>query len=110
MKTTIGRIVEYTLNQEDADQINRRRTNGYEIADKIKEGKWSIGAQAHIGNKAEAGQKFPMIIVAVWSENCVNGQVFLDGTDVLWKTSTNNADTIADDNKQGMWNWTVIAK
>jgi hypothetical protein len=109
MKTTVGRTVLYTLSQEDATQINRRRTHGASIAERIKEEKWPIGAQAHIGNEASAGQVFPMIIVAVWSDDCVNGQVFLDGNDQLWKTSVMNASTVVDENKNGMWAWPVIS-
>jgi len=104
MKTVIGRIVQYTLSEQDAIEINRRRTHGGNIAEQIKEGKWSIGAQAHIGNNAEAGQVFPMVIVKVWSDVGVNGQVILDGTDQLWKTSV----TLGEG--QGYWNWPVIEK
>ena len=51
---------------------------------------WPAGAQAHIGNQAEEGQTFPMIITRVWGDTpewAVHGQVFLDGNDVLWVTS-----------------------
>lgn len=92
MTPTIGRIVNYKLSAEDAEQINRRRTHAKAIADRIKEDKWPIGAQAHIGNAVTAGQEFPMIIVAVWSETCVNGQVFLDGTDNYWALSRLSGD------------------
>lgn len=98
-KPTVGRIVHYTLNAEDAAQINRRRTNSFAIAERIKEDKWPLGAQAHIGNEVKEGDIFPMLIIRVWSDTCVNGQVFLDGTDQLWKTSP----TLGDSN--GQWNW-----
>jgi hypothetical protein len=108
MKPTIGRTVHYILSEHDADQINRRRTNSYSIAERIPQEKWPVGAQAHIGNPAEAGQIFPMIIIAVWSDTLVNGQVFLDGNDQLWKTSVNHESTVVDENKQGMWKWPEI--
>lgn len=85
---TIGQIVHYTLSDQDADQINKRRkdaaTNRAQIVDD------AIGYVAHTGNVAEAGQVFPMLITRVWGDaptSCVNGQVFLDGNDVLWVTS-----------------------
>lgn len=85
---TIGRIVHYKLTAEDAAQINRRRTTGESIAQRIMS--WPLGAQAHIGNEAKEGEVFPMLITKVWgndSNSAVNGQVFLDGNDVLWVKS-----------------------
>lgn len=92
MIPTIGRIVHYRLSADDADQINRRRTSGSEIAKRITAipQEWPLGAQAHIGNKAEEGQTFPAIIVRTWGEtehSAVQLQVFLDGNDTFWATS-----------------------
>ncbi|WP_372663569.1 hypothetical protein [Amycolatopsis kentuckyensis] len=73
---TLNRFVLYTLTAQDADKINHIRTH---TRDAVLQ-----------GNIAEAGQTFPMLIVRVWGEqedSAVNGQVFLDGNDVLWKTS-----------------------
>ena len=97
---TIGRIVHYRLSADDAAQINRRRTTGKAIADRMKQAivdeaggfaaAWPAGAQAHIGNEAKEGDTFPMLITRVWGPSetsAVNGQVFLDGNDVLWATS-----------------------
>lgn len=100
---SIGRIVHYRLSADDAAAINRRRTDGSSIAQRMKnaippqEGQnsatiygWPSGAQAHIGNEAAEGDTFPMLITRVWGntpESAVNGQVFLDGNDVLWTTS-----------------------
>lgn len=106
---TIGRIVHYRLSADDAAQINRRRTNGGSIAERLlwsvvgrhneaipaqsKDGSvrsWPAGAQAHIGNDAKEGDTFPMMITRVWDSDptsAVNGQAYLDGTDVLWVTS-----------------------
>lgn len=93
---TIGRIVHYRLSMDDADQINRRRTDGGSIAQRMKYGDdpllkaWPAGAQAHIGNGVKEGDIFPMMITRVWGStpgSAVNGQAYLDGTDVLWVTS-----------------------
>jgi hypothetical protein len=99
---TIGRIVHYRLSADDATEINRRRTNGSNIALRMKtfaksagDGPevvygWPEGAQAHIGNVATERDTFPMLITKVWGDDpssAVNGQCFLDGNDVLWITS-----------------------
>lgn len=94
------------LSEEDAQQINRRRTTGASIADRMKPRHvsagtdvmsilappikiidWPTGAQAHIGNEVHGGDLFPMIVTEIWGPGCCNGQVFLDGNDVLWVTS-----------------------
>lgn len=89
---TIGRIVHYRLSSDDADAINRRRTDGASIAQRMKAepAQWPAGAQAHIGTGVHAGDTFPMLITRVWGDNpssAVNGQCYLDGNDVLWVTS-----------------------
>lgn len=87
---TIGRIVHYRLSADDAAQVNRRRTTAFSIAERIKAAVWPHGAQAHIGNEAAEGDAVPMLIVKTWGDtpgSCVNGQVLLDGNDVLWVTS-----------------------
>ena len=107
MKPSIGRIVHYTLTEQDAQQINRRRTSGSSIADRIKEDKWPIGAQAHIGNSAYAGQSYPCIIVCIWPNEYgpdfdgINGQVILDANDQFWITSIAEAAEAT----PGKWNW-----
>jgi hypothetical protein len=93
------------LNETDAEQINRRRTTGREIADRIEKQTWPLGAQAHIGNVVKAGDVFPMIIVRVWGDSdvsCVQGQVFLDGNDCYWATSRGQVTADSTD-KQGLW-------
>lgn len=73
-KPSIGRIVHYRLSGEDAYLINGRRR----FAPESK------------GNTVTEGESYPMIITRVWGEHpesAVNGQVFLDGDDVLWATS-----------------------
>jgi len=85
---SVGRIVHYTLSEQDAEAINRRRKDAATNRDRIADD--AIGYVAHVGNVAEAGQVFPMLITRVWGNtptSSVNGQVSLDGNDVLWATS-----------------------
>jgi hypothetical protein len=85
---TIGRIVHYTLSEQDAGQINSRRGDAAARSKAIAEEK--TGYVAHIGNSAAAGDVYPLVITRVWGdtpESAVNGQVFLDGNDTLWVTS-----------------------
>lgn len=111
MDITIGRTVHYTLNETDATEINRRRTTGALIAARMKasvpavEGGaapiygWPAGAQAHIGNDAQAGQVCPAVSVRVWSPGMANLQVMLDGNDVYWATSRHEG------SEPGTWAW-----
>ena len=72
MKPTIGRIVHYTLGENDVANIVERRGG------------------AHVGNRVEVGQVYPAMIVRVWGDaptSAVNLQVFLDGRDTEWVTS-----------------------
>ena len=89
----------YKLSSSDAEKINRRRTTSLSIKERIKEKLWPEGAQAHIGNEAREGQILPMVITGIWGETCVNGQVFLDGSDTLWVTSVQQG------NEPGNWNY-----
>lgn len=104
MVPSAGRIVHYVLNESDADHANRRRTDGGQIRKMMAKMLWPAGAQAHIGNPARAGDVLPMMIVKVNKEGIgsVNGQVFLDGCDVLWVTSREQVATDSTD-KQGLW-------
>ena len=84
MKATIGRIVHYTLSEENAKQINRQ------------------GA----GNHHYAGMVVPAIVV--WPHDnepqTFNGQAFLDGNDTLWLTSV----PYDDSGKPGTWQWPAM--
>jgi hypothetical protein len=110
---TIGTAIIYTLSAADAEAINRRRTNGGSIAERMRmsipavdhakgdenlEGMvcgWPTGAQAHIGNDVAEGMRFPGVVVRDWQEEGTaagveakpNLQVWLDGNDALWVTS-----------------------
>lgn len=87
---TIGSIVHYTLSEDDAKRINKRRDDAIATAHANKLHPEETGKQVHIGNRATAGEVYPMLIVRVWGdspESAVNGQVLLDGNDTLWVTS-----------------------
>jgi hypothetical protein len=110
MHPEVGRMVIYKITEEQAVQINRRRTSGREIAERIakntpESSAWPLGAQAHIGNVAVPGQYFPMVIVRIWPDEFgpymhgVNGQVFLDGNDTFWVTSASQGTS------NGQWDW-----
>lgn len=83
-----GRIVHYILSEDDAQQINRRRTTGTPIL--------------HVGNMAQTGDHCAAIIVRFWGDQVSgtsNLQVFLDGNDVYWATSR------AIGEGPGTWHW-----
>jgi hypothetical protein len=109
-KIVVGRIVKYTLSDEDAEKINRRRTNGGSIAERMQLREWPVGAQAHIGGAVSGGQILPMMVtnVTVAQEDTaegtkertrINGQVFLDGTDVYWAVQREEG------THGGAWHW-----
>lgn len=119
MAPTTGRTVLYTLTAQDAEAVNRRRTNGRAIAERMKlsveatpetqaDAKifgWPAGAQAHIGNPVSEGEIVPLVVVRVWPNEFgegvpgVNGQAFLDGNDALWITSAKEG------TEPGTWAW-----
>lgn len=104
MKITTGRVVLYVLSESDAQAINRRRTDGGSIASRIKEDKWPLGAQAHIGNTVTAGDICPAVAIRVWSEDenpPVNFHVLLDGNDTFWATSRHEGGS----KSHGTWHW-----
>lgn len=110
MQPTIGRIVHFTLTEQQATEINRRHSSGKSIAARMSVKEWPEGAQAHIGNLHTGNQTLPMLIVAVWPDEYgpgipgVNGQVFLDGNDVLWVTSA------VEGTLPGQWQWPPIVR
>jgi hypothetical protein len=88
MTPTQGRIVLYVLSQADADLVNAARYHAGPVPPVAPP-----NAQMHIGNHAAKLDIYPMMVVRVWPDEFgpgvpgVNGQVFLDGNDVLWVTS-----------------------
>lgn len=80
MKPTIGRIVHYKTNAVDKSKM--------EAARKLNGG-------------CNDSEVLPAIVVAVWSENCINLRVIADGNLDLWKTSVPKGD------QPGQWSWPV---
>ncbi len=78
MIPTIGRIVHYTLSEQDAAAINALR-----------------GRSTFRANPAYEGEVYPMMIVRVWGnspDSAVQGQVFIDGNFTLWATSVSHGE------------------
>ncbi|MFE3452367.1 hypothetical protein ACFXJ8_25935 [Nonomuraea sp. NPDC059194] len=94
---TVGRIVHYSLSEQDAQAINRRRADFDAFqrshAHPHEPGQpGATGHQAHVGNTARAGDVYPAVVVRVFAGGTeVNGvcnlQVLLDGNDTYWATS-----------------------
>ena len=81
MKPTIGRIVIVNLNDEHATLLGGNHDPKY-------------------GKEKKA----PAMIVAVWSDTCVNLKVFGDSANNIWLTSSNQGD------QPGQWAWPAIEK
>lgn len=86
MKPTIGRIVIYNLTPEQQVKLGGNHCTHYE------------NGTVTGSNKAVA------IIVAVWSDTCVNLKVLGDSNNNLWVTSATQGDQLY------QWNWPVIEK
>ncbi len=90
MVPTPGRIVLYTLGENDADVINKSRKdfNAHRRGEDYRD----TGYVAHVGNDAHAGDICPAVIVRVFGDSpaettVVNLKVLLDGDDTYWATS-----------------------
>lgn len=95
MLPTIGRTVHYRLSEQDAERINKRRSDAETHRTEHCEN--SNGVVLHVGNTVRAGDVFPLVITRVWAAReggLVNGQVLLDGSDQLWVTSVIEGDII----------------
>lgn len=86
---TIGRIVLYTLSQEDADRINVRRVYGPKGED---------GSALEEGGSMQAGVQYPAIITSV-GDRVVNLHVFADGNHGVWIKDA------AEGTTGGSWAW-----
>lgn len=104
-----GRIVLYVLSGQDCREINRRRTTGQSIADRMKQEAtnnvtaWPAGAQAHIGIDVEEGNTLPAQVISVSDQEtgCCNLKVNLDGTDQFWARDR----YYTADARAGTWFW-----
>jgi hypothetical protein len=99
----IGRIVHYTLTEQAAAQINKRRADARNLnAAGVTLASQGLGPQIHIGNSVAAGDVFPAIVVRRWSDvptSVIQLQVFLDGNDTYWAASVPEGDA------PGNWSW-----
>lgn len=93
-QVAIGRIVQYVLTKDDAQSINQKRAP-------LTGPDWPARAIVNKGNPVSGGDTYPMMITRVWSAETgmVNGQVFLDGNDVLWVTGVDPGEG------QRHWHW-----
>jgi hypothetical protein len=92
----IGRIVLYRLGTDDAEEINKRRSEAFQAPAHA----W--GSQSHVGNQVAAGQQYPAVVVRKFSDgDTVNLQVLLDGADSHWATLRALGD------EDGQWSWPV---
>ncbi len=95
MMITIGRIVLYKLSENDVKRITHLR---------LQNNSKITGA-----NYVTVGEEYPLISAKIWPNEYgdgipgVNGQVILDGPDVLWVTS------VKEGTENGQWHWPVIA-
>ena len=95
MIPSVGRIVHYQLTSYDAQEINRLRAQSKTLRQDPK----ALGGFAvvdAVGNGHSEGDIVPLLITRVWPpaagggatpDTSVNGQIFLDGPDSVWKTS-----------------------
>lgn len=95
----VGRMVRYTLDEQDVAEINRRRQDATDHLAEHRDR--ADGSQIHVGNEASPGDICAAVIVKVWSEGCANLKVLLDGNDTLWVTSRMRADSA----QPGAWCW-----
>ena len=94
---SIGRIVLYTLSAQDASSIASRRADAQRNLTEHKEA--ATGVQIHVGNSVREGDTFPLVVVRVWPNDSVNGQLMLDGNDTYWVMSKAQGDSA------GTWSW-----
>lgn len=93
---TIGRIVHYKVTADDATVINniREARRKWVFNGRAADLDNQPGYQGHMGNRIQAGDVFPAMIVRVFDpqDDVANLQVFLDGNDTLWATSVHEGD------------------
>lgn len=98
---TIGRIVHYSLSEQDVKTIEKYRTA--DITHGAQDGEQNhqhVTRASGFGNPVRAGDMFPAIVVRVFPVGSVNLQVFLDGNDTFWATSASEGE-----GQRGHWSW-----
>lgn len=75
----------------------------------------SIGRTVHyvLPDGPSVGQHRPAVIVRVWSDTCVQLQVFTDGSNdgpdyaagVVWRTSVVKDDGAVEGGRENYWHW-----
>ena len=86
MSAVVGQAVLYTVSEQDAHRINKRRADFAKYR-KTHPGYEDTGYVAHYGNEVKVGDVFPAFVVRVLSAGLVNLHVLLDGSDTFWATS-----------------------
>jgi hypothetical protein len=85
----LGDIVFYYLTTDDVEHISRRRTSSESIRERVEQGTWPYGAQAHIGSPVYTGDRVPLLVTALHPSvgiglETISGRCLLNGTDELW--------------------------
>ena len=93
---TIGRIVHYCMSELDCKDVKHQR---------LLDGQMLNGGA--VGNETQPGSVYPAIVVAVWSTNGANLQVFVDGPDSYWAASRLIDGTVGDEPSPGSWRWPI---
>jgi hypothetical protein len=84
----LGEWLFYTLAEDDARKINKRRDDANFHMDEHRAN--SNGVMVHVGNRVSTGDRFPALITRPWGStpgSVANATVFLDGSDTYWATS-----------------------
>lgn len=109
---TPGRIVLYTLTEDDATAVNRRRKDFQAFCGSHEHPHepgqpGATGHVGHVGNTTRAGDVYPAMIVRIWTpgnpDGTVNLQVHLDGNDTYWAPSR------IEGTGPGSWAWPARA-
>jgi|WetSurMetagenome_2_1015567.scaffolds.fasta_scaffold56248_1 hypothetical protein len=86
MSLRVGQMYFYKLTAAEAALVNQRRQDAADFAKSNPSSKQ--GLQSHAGNLAASGDVCPIMITKMkhtpGKPTTVNGQVFLDGNDVLF--------------------------
>lgn len=84
----VGDRILYTLSEDNAKQINKRRKDARNLNESGKTlASQETGAVIHSGNEVKTGDVFPGVLVRKWSDDGFNAQVSLDGNDIFWACS-----------------------